>query len=479
MSWTLRAAGPEDAEAIAETLQIGFDGYREFAPPGWRPPDARSGAPRSPACAARLGEPSDVGDARRGRRPRRRPRRLPPAAGLRRAARTCGSCSCARRGGAAASPARCSTSALAAAAARGLRPDAPLHAARPGARPRLLRARGLRRTRAGRRSRRRSASYWSSTRASRSSGANLRRVRGRTARSVVAAVLALLCCAPGGLGRLERRRQGRRARRQRRTARLLMYRGNGAGALPVALPADRLGLGLVHRAARHRAGAATAGPTCSRASPTAALLMYRGNARGGFVTGTGESIGSGWGGFTALLAPGDFSGDGKPDILAAPVRRRRCCSTAATATAASAAAAVKIGCGWRASPRCSRPGDWNGDGKADVLARASDGKLLLYRGNGAGGWVTGRGRADRLRLAGLHGADRPAATSAATATPTSSPASPTARSCSTGATAPAASSRPTRRSASGWQSLSSSRSWASPAGRRRRRPRRCRSATAA
>jgi GNAT superfamily N-acetyltransferase len=40
VSWALRRAGPEDAEAISETLQIGFDGYRVFAPPGWLPPDA-------------------------------------------------------------------------------------------------------------------------------------------------------------------------------------------------------------------------------------------------------------------------------------------------------------------------------------------------------------------------------------------------------------------------------------------------------
>ena len=57
MSWTLRAAGPEDAEAMAETLQIGFDGYREFAPPGWRPPDARSAAEVA-RVRARLGEPT-------------------------------------------------------------------------------------------------------------------------------------------------------------------------------------------------------------------------------------------------------------------------------------------------------------------------------------------------------------------------------------------------------------------------------------
>ena len=81
MSWTLRAATPEDAEAIAETLQTGFDGYRELAAARL----AAAGHPlrgrgRARAGAARRAE--HVGDARRGRRPRRRPRRLPPAAGL-------------------------------------------------------------------------------------------------------------------------------------------------------------------------------------------------------------------------------------------------------------------------------------------------------------------------------------------------------------------------------------------------------------
>ena len=38
----------------------------------------------------------------------------------------------------------------------------------------------------------------------------------------------------------------------------------------------------------------------------------------------------------------------------------------------------------------SSPGDFDGDGKADVLARRADGGLLLYPGNGKGGW--GRAR---------------------------------------------------------------------------------------
>jgi len=41
MSWTLRRATTADARAIAESVAIGFDGYRAFAPPGWMPPDVR------------------------------------------------------------------------------------------------------------------------------------------------------------------------------------------------------------------------------------------------------------------------------------------------------------------------------------------------------------------------------------------------------------------------------------------------------
>lgn len=35
---TFRAATVDDAPVIARTVAIGFDGYREFAPPGWEPP---------------------------------------------------------------------------------------------------------------------------------------------------------------------------------------------------------------------------------------------------------------------------------------------------------------------------------------------------------------------------------------------------------------------------------------------------------
>ena len=53
MSWTLRRATVADADAMTETLAIGFDGYREFAAYGWQPPLVQ-GPPELARMRARL-----------------------------------------------------------------------------------------------------------------------------------------------------------------------------------------------------------------------------------------------------------------------------------------------------------------------------------------------------------------------------------------------------------------------------------------
>jgi hypothetical protein len=120
------------------------------------------------------------------------------------------------------------------------------------------------------------------------------------------------------------------------------------------------------------------------------LLLYRGNGRGGFVTGTGESLGGGWQGFTSLVAPGDFSGDGKPDILAVQSDGALLLYRG-NGDSGFASAPQVVGGGWQAFTAVLGPGDWNGDGNVDLLARQPDGTLLLYRGNGHAGWITGSG----------------------------------------------------------------------------------------
>ena len=225
--------------------------------------------------------------------------------------------------------------------------------------------------------------------------------------------------------------------------------------------------------------------------PDGRLLQYRGNGAGGWAPNVPDAIGSGWGGFTAFLAPGDFSGDGKPDIL---VRDGdgHLLMYRGNGAGGFAGARQTVGSGWGPFTALLAPGDFSGDGKPDVLARDSAGALLMYRGDGDGGWLTGtaekigsgwapftsilgggdfsgdgkpdvlavnpdgallhvpRQRRRRLghrhRRAGRLGLGRRsprsprAATSPATARPTCSPASPTARCCSIAATAPAAGS---------------------------------------
>ena len=174
---------------------------------------------------------------------------------------------------------------------------------------------------------------------------------------------------------------------------LLMYRGNGTGTWATGIgqvvgggwggftallaPGDFSGDGFPDVLARDSAGG---------------LLMYRGDGDGGWLTGKGEQIGSSWQGFSAIIPGGDFSGDGKPDVLAVapgrravhvPRQRRRWLGDRHAASRSAAAGP--------ASPRSPPAATSRGDGKPDVLARATDGTLLMYRGNGAGGWVTGPG----------------------------------------------------------------------------------------
>jgi hypothetical protein len=118
-----------------------------------------------------------------------------------------------------------------------------------------------------------------------------------------------------------------------------------------------------------------------------ALLMYRGNGAGGFLNGHGEPIGSGWQSLTALLTPRDWNGDGHPDILARTSDGKLLMYRGNGAGGFLQPTAQQIGSGWQGFSALLAPGDWNGDGRSDILGRTSDGKLLLYRGNGSGGFL--------------------------------------------------------------------------------------------
>jgi SpoIID/LytB domain protein len=120
----------------------------------------------------------------------------------------------------------------------------------------------------------------------------------------------------------------------------------------------------------------------ARRASDGALFLYAGDGQGGFRYA--QQIGSGWGAFTALFSPGDFDGDGHPDVI----------GRAADGTlwlypgngSGGWKARRLIGTGWNGFTTIMSPGDFDGDGHPDVFGAKPDGTLWLYPGDGAGGW---------------------------------------------------------------------------------------------
>jgi hypothetical protein len=117
------------------------------------------------------------------------------------------------------------------------------------------------------------------------------------------------------------------------------------------------------------------------------LYLYRGNGRGGFA-GAGQKIGHDWSKFLTVFSPGDFNGDGKNDVMAVS-KSGGLYLYRGNGRGGFAATGQKIGTGWGGFLSVFSPGDFTGDHRADVMAVTSTGDLRLYRGNGRGGWAGG------------------------------------------------------------------------------------------
>lgn len=132
-------------------------------------------------------------------------------------------------------------------------------------------------------------------------------------------------------------------------------------------------------------------------SSSGALLVYAGNGLGGWQSGS--QVGVGWGTMTAIATPGDFTGDGRSDLLA---RDARGGLHLYSGSGSGFAYLAQVGVGWQSmfsiigpGPEIGaasladvlRPGvgDIDGDGNPDVVATSAQG-LMLYPGNGSGGW---------------------------------------------------------------------------------------------
>ncbi|MFI7351525.1 FG-GAP-like repeat-containing protein [Streptomyces sp. NPDC049936] len=123
----------------------------------------------------------------------------------------------------------------------------------------------------------------------------------------------------------------------------------------------------------------------AREAATGRLWLYPGTGSGGL--GARKLIGTGgWNGMRAITASGDLTGDGLTDLVAAEKSTGRLYLYSGTATGGLGARKLIGTGGWNAMNTLVGTGDTNGDGHPDLYAReAATGKLWLYPGTGSGG----------------------------------------------------------------------------------------------
>jgi hypothetical protein len=128
-------------------------------------------------------------------------------------------------------------------------------------------------------------------------------------------------------------------------------------------------------------------------TPAGQLIMWRGNGAGGWLNGGAQTLvgGAGWQSFDTLLMPGDFSGDGKPDILGRTPAGQLIMwkGNGAGGFLDGGAQTLVGGAGWEAFDKLIAGGDFTGDGKPDIIGRTPAGQLIMWRGNGAGAFLDG------------------------------------------------------------------------------------------
>jgi hypothetical protein len=123
-------------------------------------------------------------------------------------------------------------------------------------------------------------------------------------------------------------------------------------------------------------GDANAEPDLAVITQVGNLWLYYGDGKSGRAGR--KLISSGWQDHSWLRGPGDFNGDGRPDLISLVHDQL----LLHRGTKAGFAAPVTLATGWADISSITSVGDFDGDHEADVIARTNDGRLGLYTGNG-------------------------------------------------------------------------------------------------
>jgi len=110
------------------------------------------------------------------------------------------------------------------------------------------------------------------------------------------------------------------------------------------------------------------------------MFLYRGDGKGGLARA--EPIGRGWAPYR-VIPTGDLTGDGVPDMLAIHQGSGALLLYSGNGRGGFKPGYRQVGHGWR-NMQLFAAGDLNRDGRADILGVSSDGRLFFYAGKGDG-----------------------------------------------------------------------------------------------
>jgi hypothetical protein len=164
---------------------------------------------------------------------------------------------------------------------------------------------------------------------------------------------------------------------------LWRYVGDGRGTL---VGRSLIGRGWQGFTAVHPAGRAGRGEDFFAVRPDGALLRYPYLGGAGFTKAVGTGLSGS--GVAEAVAPGDWNGDGRPDLM---TRRSNgdLFLHQGTASGSFATAGSRVGTGWNVMTQVIGAGDWLGTGVPGLLAfQRGTGQIWLYPGDGRGGFGT-------------------------------------------------------------------------------------------